>query len=191
MWMWQLLLCEIRRSLPCVVFKTSTNAELNKRFLPFLESICVSVIANDRSGSSLMSTKLVCILSYQLIKIRLAFLVLKKEKRWIDLDFKFKEVKELYRKTSYAGLSCSRNILPRLEKEFFFFSIKKLWSIQSIPTSRSCIYPMCPYFLPPQLELLSPYQPFKSTLYENTTEREINLVGNFVIIYAGVRTQYL
>ena len=120
MWMWQLLLWEIRRSLPYVIFKTSTNAELNKRFLPVLESICVSVIANDRSGSSLMSTKLVCILSYQLIKIRLAFLVLKKEKRWIDLDFKFKEVKELYRKTSYAGLSCSRNILPRLEKEFFF-----------------------------------------------------------------------
>ena len=88
MWMWQLLLWEIRRSLPCLVLKTSTNAELNKRLLPFLESICVSVIANDRSGSSLMSTKLVCILSYQLIKIRLAFLVLKKEKRWIDLDFK-------------------------------------------------------------------------------------------------------
>ena len=191
MWMWQLLLWEIRRSLPCVVFKTSTNAELNKRFLPFLESICVSVIANDRSGSSLMSTKLVCILSYQLIKIRLAFLVLKKEKRWIDLDFKFKEVKELYRKHHMLALVVAEIFCRVWKRNFFFFSIKKLWSIQSIPTSRSCIYPMCPYFLPPQLELLSPYQPFKSTLYENTTEREINLVGNFVIIYAGVRTQYL
>ena len=29
----------------------------------------------------------------------------------------------------------------------------------------------------------------KSTLYANTTEREINLEGNFVIIYAGISNQ--
>ena len=88
--MWQLVLWEIRRSLPCVVFRTSSNVVLN-RFLPCSESMCVSVIANDRSESSLISTKPVCITSCQLIKIRCVFLFLKKKKkRKIDLDFKFK-----------------------------------------------------------------------------------------------------
>ena len=80
MWMWQLVLWEIRRSLPCVVFRTSSNVVLN-RFLPCSESMCVSVIANDRSESSLITTKPVCITSCQLIKIRSVSLFLKKKKR--------------------------------------------------------------------------------------------------------------
>ena len=84
--MWQLVLWEIRRSLPCVVFRTSSNVVLN-RFLPCSESMCVSVIANDRSESSLMSTKPVCITSCQLIKIRLV-LFLKKKREENRLGFK-------------------------------------------------------------------------------------------------------
>ena len=33
--------------------------------------------------------------------------------------------------------------------------------MQLIPPSLCCVYQIYPYFLPPQLELLSPYQPFK------------------------------
>ena len=57
-----------------------------KSFLALLR-MCVSVIANDRSESSLISTKPVCITSCQLIKIRSVFLFLKKKKEENRLGF--------------------------------------------------------------------------------------------------------
>ena len=134
-WMWQLMLWEIFRSLPCVV--TSSNVVSKKRFLPFPLSVCVSTIASGRSESPPFSTRPVRITSCKLIKIRLVFLFLKKNRK-IDLDLQFKEDKELYRKTSCAGLSCGRNILPCPEKEIFLLTTRKISSIQWIPTSLSC-----------------------------------------------------
>ena len=75
-WMWQLMLWEIFRSLPCVV--TSSNVS-KKRFLPFPLSVCVSTIASGRSESPSFSTRPVCITSCKVIKIRLVFLFLKKK----------------------------------------------------------------------------------------------------------------
>ena len=112
--MWQLLLWEIRRLLPCVVFRTSSNVVLNKRFLPCSESMCVSVIANDRSESSLMSTKPVCITSCQLIKIRLV-LFLKKKREENRLGFKIQREIRNVLALVVAELFC------RVWKRKFFF----------------------------------------------------------------------
>ena len=77
--------------------------------------MCVSVIANDRSESSLMSTKPVCITSYQLIKIRMVFLFLKKTRRkytWASRLEKLRKRAVTYsarKKNDQIGALCKHN----------------------------------------------------------------------------------
>ena len=83
----QQLLLEIPRSLPCVVYTTSSNVALNERFVP-CSQLCVSVIANDCSKSLLISNKPVC--RYQLMKLRLVVLFLNEKGGKTNLDFTLK-----------------------------------------------------------------------------------------------------
>ena len=109
-------MCSIQDLLKCC---------LKKRFLPCSESMCVPVIANDRSESSLMSTKPVCITSCQLIKIRLV-LFLKKKREENRLGFKIQREIRNVLALVVAELFC--RVWKR--KFFFFLTTKKISSMQ-------------------------------------------------------------
>ena len=116
-------MCSIQDLLKCC---------LKKRFLPCSESMCVSVIANDRSESSLMSTKPVCITSCQLIKIRLV-LFLKKKREENRLGFKIQREIRHVLALVVAELFC------RVWKRKFFFNYYEN-IVNAMSTCKSVMY---------------------------------------------------